>query len=78
MDHDRLARVVTQVNAELAANGAVFTDDGHVEGLSRQRFAELVNPIVLAEFKPELSADLKSALLLANSPVKQMAPWLPR
>lgn len=76
VDHDRLARVVTQVNAELAANGAVFTDDGHVEGLSRQRFAELVNPIVLAEFKPELSADLKSALLADNSPVKQMAPWL--
>lgn len=76
VDSERLVRVVNQVNAELAANGAVFTEDGHVEGLSRQRFAELVNPIVLAEFKPELSADLKQALLADNSPVKQMAPWL--
>ncbi len=76
VDNGRLIRVVNQVNAEHAANGAVFTDDGHVEGLSRQRFAELVNPIVLAEFKPELSADLKQALLADNSPVKQMAPWL--
>lgn len=76
VDHARLVSVITRINSELLTCGAIFTDDGFIEGLNRQQFATVVNPIVLDEFQAELAGELKAALRAEGSPIRVHADWL--